>query len=233
MKWASFKSKFHPTWHQHMKPFIESTECDEIFKYLKDCSKDQKLIMPTSHNTFKAFEIPLDKINVVLLGGNPYDGTVSGTPVSNGLLLDCSNIEIASYEIRNFYRGLEVELFNGLSLNYKETYSIKYLTEQGVMMLNSALTTEEYKDHSTLWEPFTNHVLKILDKLDVPIVFMGKQASRFISQFKDHHRFFITDDIPGTMGKDWVTDKTFRGVDDQLEEARKETIMWLNIDCPF
>ena len=108
MNWFSFKQKFDPSWHKKMRPFIESKECDAIFKRLRTRGEEGALIGPTSHNTFKAFEIPMDKIKVVLLGGNPYDGFIDGKPVASGRYLDCSIIGQPSYELANFYRGLEI-----------------------------------------------------------------------------------------------------------------------------
>ena len=233
MKWLSFSKKFHSSWHRHMKPFIEDKACDEIFAYLKSRSVEGERIMPISHNTFKAFELPLDKINVVLLGGNPYDGYIDELTVANGLYLDCSNLEVPSYELRNFYQGIENEVFNGLSLHYKDTESIDYLTKQGVLMLTSALTLEEYGTHEDLWEPFTKHVIKILDSLDVPIVFIGDQAKSYSAGISNRWRTFYLDDIPGEPSQVWDTGHVFRRVDEMLEQQEKETIMWLNIDAPF
>ena len=102
MKWLSFQRKFHKSWWRHMKNFIESPACDEIFAHLKSRAIEEHRIMPISHNTFKAFELPLDEIKVVILGGNPYDGFIDDLTVANGLFLDCSNLPAPSYELRNF-----------------------------------------------------------------------------------------------------------------------------------
>ena len=118
MKWLSFKRKFHESWHPHMKPFIESEACDKIFAHLKSRSALGERIMPISQNTFKAFEIPLEEVNVVILGGNPYNGYYDEVTVANGLFLDCSTIGLAAYELMNFYKGIENEIFNGLSVTF-------------------------------------------------------------------------------------------------------------------
>jgi len=233
MNWLGFKAKFHSSWHKHMQSFIESEQCDEIFAHLKSRSSMGERIMPISHNTFKAFEIPLEEINVVILGGNPYDGYIDELTIANGLFLDCSLLNVPSYELRNFYRGLEVEIFNGLKLDYIQEQSVDYLTKQGVMMLNSALTIEEYGTHEYLWEPFTEHVMKILNELNVPIIFIGKQAQSHMKGISNKWRVFHIDDIPGEPGGDWDTGVTFRRVDELLEEQNKDTIMWLNTKVPF
>jgi len=233
MKWFSFERKFHKSWHSHMRPFIESETCDEIFALLKSRAKEGERIMPVSYNTFKAFEIPLEKINVVILGGNPYDGYLDKVTVANGLFLDCTSIGQASYELKNFYKGIEDEVFNGLKLDYIQEESIKYLTDQGVMMLNAALTVEELGTHANLWEPFTKHVMKILDGLDVPIIFIGDLAQGYRAGISNKWRTLCLEDLPGTPDGKWDTGHTFRRVDEMLEEQNKDTIMWLNTDVPF
>lgn len=233
MNWAAFSKKFHSSWHRAMKPFIESKECDEIFAYLKKTSSNGEKIMPISHNTFKAFQLPMEEINVVMLGGSPYDGIVDDITIANGLFLDCSTLKVPSYELRNFYRGIEIEIYNGLSLHYRDTQSIDYLTQQGVLMLNAALTVGQFSSHEDIWEPFTYHVLDILDKLDVPIIFIGKLAKVYSNLIDDKTKIFVLDDIPGGPGAVWDTKGTFRKIDDVLEDMNRETVMWLNIDVPF
>jgi len=216
-----------------MKPFIESQACDKIFNFLKERSRERAVIGPTSHNTFKAFEIPMDQIKVVLLGGSPYNGFIGGKPIASGILLDCSIIEQPSYELQNFYRGLEIELFNGLNLEYDQGYySTKYLQDQGVMMLNSTLTVEEGATHNKLWEPFMNHVMDIFVELDIPVVFMGKQAEKYTDVMGDSFLTFTLDAPSGTI-KEWDTKGVFQKVDELIEESNKDSIMWLNIDVPF
>lgn len=233
MNWIGFSKKFHPSWHKHMRPFIESDKCDEIFGHLKGRGIVGHRIMPISYNTFKAFQMPLGEIKVVILGGNPYDGYIKDVTVASGHFLDCSNLGQPSYELQNFYKGLENELFNGLNLEYVDDDSTEYLTKQGVLLLNAALTTEEDLTHEDLWEPFTKHVLKALDKLDIPIVFIGELAQSYAAGISDRTKTACLDDLPGTMTGCWETGHVFRRIDEMLEEANEMPIMWLNIEVPF
>ena len=233
MNWEVFKKKFHPSWHPYLKDFVESEECDNIFKLLKARSAEGGKIGPSSHNTFKAFEIPLDKIRVVIMGSRPYDGFVDGYPVANGLYLDCSAIGQVSYELRNFYRGLELEIYNGLKLDYRpDTHNINYLTEQGVMMMTAALTTEAFGTHDTLWFPFMMTVMNIFNNKEFPIIFLGDIAIPFANFISDDTRSFRLAEPKGVISE-WDTQGVFQKVDKQIEENNQDSIMWLNINCPF
>jgi uracil-DNA glycosylase len=231
MNWEAFKKKFHPSWHNEIKPFIESKECDEIFRLLKERSFSGEKIAPTSHNTFKAFEVPLDELKVVVLGERPYDGFVDGFPVANGIYLDCSSIQRSSYELMNFYRGLEVDLFDGLKLDhYPEAYNLKFLADQGVMMLTAALTVEAHGTHDNLWVPFTTYVMGILKKKNVPVIFIGESSS--YANLLDTENVYKTETIKETIHP-WDTKGVFVEVNRVLEKKEKETIMWLQVEPPF
>jgi uracil-DNA glycosylase len=231
MNWEAFKKKFHPSWHKEIKPFIESKECDEIFRLLKERSLSGEKIAPTSHNTFKAFEVPLDELKVVVLGERPYDGFVDGFPVANGIYLDCSSIQKSSYELMNFYRGLEVDLFDGLKLDhYPEAYNLKFLTDQGVMMMTAALTVEAHGTHDNLWVPFTTYVMGIIKRKNIPVIFIG-ESTQYASLLNSFN-VYKTEAIKGTIHS-WDTKGVFVEVNRVLEEKGKETIMWLQVEPPF
>jgi uracil DNA glycosylase len=68
MEWSKFKIKFHESYHEIMQPFIESNECDEIYKFLKSESSRGALISPSSINTFRVFkELPLQDIKCIFM----------------------------------------------------------------------------------------------------------------------------------------------------------------------
>ena len=46
MIWEKFKDQFHESWHDKMRPFIESEECDKIYAYLKKEGGRGKKIAP-------------------------------------------------------------------------------------------------------------------------------------------------------------------------------------------
>ena len=230
MLWSKFESKFHSSWHNLIKPFIEGEECDAIYATLKAKAQEGVKIAHTAHNTFKAFTVPLDSIKVVIIGSRPFDGFIDGSPVANGYYLDCSNIGKVSYELKNFYRGIEIELYNGLKLDYKDDiYSLKFLRDQGVLFLTTAMTVGHNEDHDFLWFPFTHYVMKyIIDKLDCPILLLGDVAIPYANFISDDRRVFRAPEPKGVISE-WDTQGVFQKIDNQLEEP----IMWLNIDCPF
>jgi uracil-DNA glycosylase len=238
MLWDKFKEHFHESWHDVMRPFIESEECDEIYAFLKSEGRRGKKIAPLSSNTYRCFkETPLDKMKVVLLGMCPYHTQLNGVPVADGLLMGCSITDKLQPSLDQFYNALEKDLYKGLNLKYKKNTDVKYLAEQGVLMLNAALTTEINKagSHLKIWEPFIKHVFEnAIAPSRVPVVFLGKEASKFKRYMPPLTWSFELSHPASASYKntDWDSEGVFTKVNRVLKDENKLEIHWLD-DLPF
>lgn len=239
MNWDNFKDKFHPSWHCKIKPFIESEECNKIFAFLKAESKAGKNIAPQSINLWKCFkETSLDDLKVVLMGVTPYNTIKDGLPIADGLLMGCSITEQLHPTLDYFYKGLEVDVYNGLRLDYRPTPNVSYLSHQGVLMLNASLTIEEDKieEHLNIWEPFIQYLFEnILNITGVPYVFLGEEAAKY-SKYAGHlNKIFILEHPSDSAitKTQWNTKGVFKKVNELIDYTNNWTIEWLDIDCPF
>jgi uracil-DNA glycosylase len=239
MEWEKFKSKFHESYHEIMKPFIESEECNKIYAFLKKESGRGAMLAPQSINTFRVFkEIPLKDIKVIFLSQDPYFTFRDGLPIANGIALDCSITKKLQATLRQFYSGIEEELYGGLSLKWNmENFDLSYLSEQGIMMLNASLTVEKDKagSHKELWRPFTNYVIdKIVNKYNIPIVLLGKDAQEYETKiesvvFKASHPASAS-----YNGGKWNTNDVFTKLNDVIWTNHEQIVLWLpDIECPF
>ena len=239
MNWDKFfKDNFHESWHDKMRPFIESEECDKIYAYLKKESGRGKKIAPISSNVYRCFlETPLDEMKVVLMGMCPYHTLRDGQPIADGLLMGCSTTGKLQPSLEQFYGGIERELYNGLNLTYNKTSDVSYLAKQGVLMLNAALTTEINKagSHIALWEPFTKHFFECIETTGVPIIFPGKEASRYKKYVAPFSWSFITSHPASASYKqtEWDTEGVFGKVSKILKDNNNYTINWLDEEPPF
>lgn len=239
MKWENFKDKFHPSWHAKIRPFIESAECDAIYAELKKLAKEGAQIAPESCNTFRCFqETRLDELTCVILCQDPYSKFIDGKPIASGVAMDCSITARLQPTLRNFYEGIETELYNGLNLDYIDTWDMSYLTKQGVLLLNASLTVEKDKpdSHAHLWATFTMWLLKeVIGPTGVPILFLGKSACSFSKAVEDTN-YCLCLPHPASAaysGGKWNTSGAFKKINDLIYSTNKDTIMWLHIDPPF
>jgi uracil-DNA glycosylase len=237
MIWENFKDQFHESWHSKMRPFIESEECDNIYKFLKAEGKRGKKIAPSSSVTYRCFkETPLDDLKVVLMGMCPYHTFINGNPVADGLLMGCSETNKLQPSLDKFYDGVEAEL-HALNLKYQKLPDVSYLAKQGVLMYNAALTTEMNKagSHIDIWEPFTKYVMEeIISLTGVPIVFLGKDASKY-KKYTGPMSWSFTVSHPASASyknTDWDTEGVFTKVNKIIKDNNNFEIMWL-YDVPF
>lgn len=135
-------------------------------------------IVPTPDKIFHAFEkCPIEKTTVVIVGQDPYhDGSAMGMSFSavRGVKIPPS--------LRNIHAAL---LIQGLIAGPPKHADLSRWAEQGVLMLNTALTTAPKKAgaHLDLWKGYTTGILRILAARTTPIAFVlwGKHAQDAMS----------------------------------------------------
>ena len=237
MNWTKFQDNFHESWHEKMKPFIESEACDKIYAYLKKEAGRGKKIAPLSANVFRAFkETPLTDLKVVMMGMCPYHTAKNGIPVADGLLMGCSITDQLQPSLEKFYGGVEKELHDGLCLTFVKGADVHYLAKQGVLMLNAALTTEINKagSHIALWDPFVKHFFECIETEGAPIIFLGKDAAKYKKLVGPFKWSFVTTHPASAAYKqcDWDTEGTFGKVNKILKDNNNFEIKWLE-ELPF
>lgn len=140
-----------------------------------------KTILPASTDVFNAFTYcPLDKLSVVLLGQDPYPkkGIATGLAFANR---DDTPQENLSPSLRVLFNAID-KYYDDLPC-FKRSPSLQYLAEQGVLLLNSALTVRENSpgSHQGLWWEFTSNLLRSISnfKKDTIFVLFGNHAQSF------------------------------------------------------
>lgn len=238
MNFEKFKPLFHESWHDKIKPFIESEECDRIYAYLKSESKRGKRIAPLPGNVYRCFlETSLDDLKLVILGMCPYHTLKNDIPVADGLAMSCSITGHLQPSLHQFYDAIERELYDGVCLECLKEPDLIYLAKQGVLLFNAALTTEINKagSHLEIWEPFTKYVFEnILSITGVPTIFLGKEAAKFTrytGMFA--HNFVVSHPASAAYtNSQWNSEGVFKKTSTLLEEINGYEIDWLN-QLPF
>lgn len=235
MNWKNFKTQIHESWHKKLRPFIESNECDAIYKFLKAESKRGVKIAPLSSAVWRCFmETPYDDLKVVMMGLSPYHTFKEGIPIADGLLMGCSITNYPQPSLNQFYSAIEVELHDGLNLNFIKNPDVSYLAKQGVLMFNASLTVEMNKagNHLSVWEPFVKYLFEeVLSGVNVPIILLGKEAGRydrFIAPFTNV--FKISHPASASYSKtEWDSQGVFKTINKILKEVNGDKINWLEI----
>lgn len=175
-------------WLDILYPFLEK-QGEGIFKKIKESKQSGKRVFPEPNKCFNAFNLcPWDKVRVVILGQDPYTtpGVADGLAFSSGLLIYCPP------SLSNIFNEIETDIFGGHA-RVPENYSLERWAEQGVLLINTALTVEEGSpgSHLFVWNNFTNYVLKKLSEEKTGLIFLlwgghAKGYKSFINE-KVHH----------------------------------------------
>lgn len=162
------------SWHDALNEEIKKPYILNLKKFLEEEKEKGVQIFPPEEEVFNAFrQTPFGKVNVVLMGQDPYHGEGQ----AHGLCFSVQKGISLPPSLKNIYKEMEADLGippanHGCLLNW---------SKQGVLMLNATLTVRkgEPKSHyGQGWETFTDGVIKALCSQKDPLVFIlwGKSA---------------------------------------------------------
>lgn len=178
---------------------------------------------PPVNNMFEFAKLTnLDKVKVVIIGQDPYPKAGE----AHGLAFSCMNGIPAS--LKNVYKCL---LKNKLINNFPTTGNLERWAEQGVLLLNTSLTTLIGKPnaHANIWKEFTSNLIHKISNLR-PLVFIlwGNNARSLKEHISD--KGFILEwshPSPLAQSKQLFTDCTnFLEANKILTKLGYDTIDW-------
>jgi uracil-DNA glycosylase len=233
LNWENFEPLLG-TWAPRFKKFFDDEKFDPIYAFLKKESRRGILISPKSENVFKAFEkTPIDDVKCVMVGLSPYHTFYNNEPIADGLCMSCSITKKLQPSLVNFYEAMERELNSGIPSTRPPDLS--YLAEQGVLLLNAALTTSRGKPGNMvdLWEPFMKHLFeKVLITNGIPVVFLGKEASK-LKRYVFPFTWIFELSHPASAaysGTDWDSEGMFKAVNKIVKETNNNIIQWIQTE---
>ena len=160
----------------------------EYFRTLTEFVRSEyqhAIVYPPPKNIFRAFELtPFDKVEVVILGQDPYHGPGQ----ANGLCFAVGEGIALPPSLQNIFKEIESDL--GQKLVHK-TGDLERWARQGVLLLNATLTVRAHKAGSHQgkgWEQFTDAVIRTLSEERENLVFIlwgnyAKQKGAHIDGF--------------------------------------------------
>jgi uracil-DNA glycosylase len=178
-------------WDKVFRSFVFSSDFDNIITKLWELSNDDKKFTPPLKQVFRAFEeCPYDNLQVVIIGQDPYPQL----GVADGISFSCSNTNKLQPSLRFILEEVNRTVYDNEVII--EDLDLKIWSNQGVLMLNTALTTEvgNIGSHYDIWRPFTTYLLDWLNinKSELVYVYMGKKAEEWSSMTDDTNiKYFV------------------------------------------
>ena len=189
--------------------------------------KSRGTVFPPGNEIFAAFNrTPFDKVKVIIIGQDPYHGLQQ----ANGLCFSVSYGIPHPPSLVNIFKELESDL----NYPYPKSGDLKPWADQGVLLLNAALTVRkgEANSHSKIgWEQFTDKVIYALSSKKNHLIFLlwggfAKRKGKIIDRSK-HHILESGHPSPLSANKGhWFNNKHFSKTNQLLVMQGKEPINW-------
>ncbi|MDF2435730.1 MAG: uracil-DNA glycosylase [Bacteroidota bacterium] len=160
-----------PSIHESWRAILATEFQSEYFQKLKKflvAEKKSFLVYPPGNLIFSAFNLtPFEKVEVVILGQDPYHGPGQ----ANGLSFSVNPGVKQPPSLKNIFKELNTDL--GVPLPYSG--NLEPWAKQGVLLLNATLTVRANTPCSHQkkgWEIFTDAVIKNISDHKKGIVFL-------------------------------------------------------------
>jgi uracil-DNA glycosylase len=215
-------------WALKLRGFIYSNEFDTILITLVNQVNANKRFTPALKDVFSAFEkCPVNELKVVMIGQDPYPQI----NVADGLAFSCSKSEECMPAINFLLNEVNRTVYKGHPISTDP--DLTRWAEQGILLLNSALTTVIGKvgEHYDIWKPFITYLFDYLS-LNCPglvYIFVGKQAQNWEEHVNENcHKFLISHPASAVYNKTqtWNSENVFTKTQKIIQEVYNYSIIW-------
>ena len=162
------------SWKKVLGDEFEKTYFKDLQTTIREAYRGSTHVFPPQEMVFNAFEFcPFDKVQVVILGQDPYHGAGQ----AHGLCFSVQDGMRTPPSLRNMYKEIKDDIGTSIS----ENGNLEKWAKQGVLLLNAILTVEAGKagSHQDIgWEQFTDAVIQKISDEKEHVVFLlwGKYA---------------------------------------------------------
>ncbi|MES2819835.1 MAG: uracil-DNA glycosylase [Pseudomonadota bacterium] len=160
--------KLEPGWKNALREEFDKPYMQQLRAFLQQEAANGKEVYPPRPLIFNALNLtPLDKVEVVILGQDPYHGPGQ----AHGLCFSVQPGVVTPPSLVNIFKELKREL----NLDIPRHGCLQHWAEQGVLLLNTSLTVERGVAGSHAgkgWQFFTDKVIEVVSEQRPHLVFM-------------------------------------------------------------
>ena len=218
------------TLNQDWKIILQNELDKPYFNDLCDKVKDEY----SKHSCYPAIENIFDSLNfcsfsklkVVIIGQDPYHQPNQ----ANGLSFSITKGVKIPPSLQNIFKELNTDINKPIP----ESGDLTYLSNQGVLLLNSCLSVRDSSagSHYNIgWETFTDSIISYISKNKKDLVFLLWGSKSIIkSKLIDSSRhLLLTSGHPSPLSANrgyWFGNKHFSKTNNYLAEKKKGKINW-------
>jgi uracil-DNA glycosylase len=220
-------------WHNVLKGFLLSEDFVHIIKVLENCVDNGQRFTPPLKQVFNAFmQCPYETTNVIMVGQDPYPQL----GVADGIAFSCGNTKKPEASLRYIFKNINKTVYNDQKDVTTFDPDLSRWSKQGILMLNTSLTTEIGKigKHIPIWDPFNKYLIDMLNANDKEYIWvlMGKQAQQnedLIDNILNNTQILKCSHPASAAyqkSSEWDSNNIFNQVNDALKLTNKPKIVW-------
>lgn len=218
--------KIEEGWKKALKDEFSKPYFQQAVIFLKVEKSQGKVIYPPGSLIFNSFDkTPFDKVKVVILGQDPYHGPKQ----AHGLSFSVPDDVPPPPSLINIFKELNTDI----GMPIPATGNLTRWTEQGVLLLNAALTVRanEPASHAKIgWMEFTNAVISKISEEKKGVVFLlwGRfaQDKQVLIDETKHHVLKAAHPSPLSAHNGFFGCKHFSKTNDLLMKHGFDPIDW-------
>jgi len=216
-----------PGWLKVLEPEFEKQYMKDLKAFLVQEKEAGFTIFPKGPDIFNAFNYtPFDKVEVVILGQDPYHGDGQ----AHGLSFSVKKGVAVPPSLKNIYKELETDIEGFQTPGHGQ---LTQWAGEGVLLLNATLTVRAHQAGSHQgkgWEAFTDQAISQLSVQKTGLVFLlwGKfaQNKSILIDEKKHTVIKSAHPSPFSAYTGFFGSKPFSKTNTALIAAGKKPINW-------
>lgn len=221
------KIKLEQSWLDQIGDEFEKPYMQSLKQFLIEEKAKGKTILPPASLWFNALNsMSFDKLKVVILGQDPYP--TAGH--AHGL---CFSVMPEVKPLPKSLLNINKELQEDLGIDNSHTGYLQPWADQGVLLLNTALTVEQGNANSHQgkgWETFTDAIIQTINEHKDHVVFIlwgaNAQKKQIMIDTNKHRIIKSAHPSPLSAYRGFFGSKPFSRTNHYLEEFGDDTINW-------
>ncbi len=217
--------KIEASWKEVLKDEFEKSYFKNLIQFVK-VEYQTHTIYPPGKEIFNAFDhCPLDKVEVVIIGQDPYHGPGQ----ANGLCFSVADGIRQPPSLQNIFKEIKTDIGTEIPVSG----NLERWADQGVLLLNATLTVRDNTPGSHQnkgWEEFTDAVIRTLSEQKNNLVFLlwGAYAQKK-GEIVDKNKHLVLQSAhpsPFAAHKGFFGNQHFSKTNAYLVEKGKNPINW-------
>lgn len=223
-----FPHNLPPQWKALLEAEAKEPYFLALSAFLREEHKKKAEVFPSTPHILRALQsVDYDRVNVVILGQDPYHGPGQAMGWSFAVP---NQLAPKPPSLKNIFKEIQSDLEKKVDPAHSE---LSHWVSQGVLLLNTVLTVrrnEAFSHRGQGWEKFTDKVISLLGARERPIVFIlwgaASRKKKELIRTPPHYVLESAHPSPLSAHQGFLGSKPFSRTNAILEKLGRPPVDW-------